>query len=60
MFSSNDTAIGEFSKAVELGAIINLDDISFIEAILDKATGKSKDDPVIKNEAPEESAEQEK
>jgi outer membrane protein assembly factor BamE len=38
----------------------NEDDISFIEAILDKATGKSKDDPVIKNEAPEESAEQEK
>ena len=38
----------------------NEDSISFIEAILDKATGKSKDEPVIRNEAPEESAEQEK
>ncbi len=38
MFSSNDTAIGEFKKAKELGAIINLDDISFIES-LEKEAG---------------------
>jgi len=31
MFSSNDTPAGEFVKAKELGAIINLDDISHIE-----------------------------
>ena len=31
MFSSNNTPPGEFKKARELGAIINLDDISFIE-----------------------------
>ncbi|GBF34468.1 diaminopimelate decarboxylase [Desulfocucumis palustris] len=31
MFSSNDTPAGEFIKARELGAIINLDDISHIE-----------------------------
>lgn len=30
MFSSNDTLPGEFRKAAELGAIINLDDISMI------------------------------
>lgn len=30
MFSSNDTPSGEFRKAAELGAIINLDDISHI------------------------------
>lgn len=38
MFSSNDTAIGEFKKAASLGAIINLDDISFIES-LEKEAG---------------------
>ncbi len=38
MFSSNDTAIGEFKKAKELGAIINLDDISFVES-LEKEAG---------------------
>lgn len=38
MFSSNDTAPGEFKKAAELGAIINLDDISFIES-LEKEAG---------------------
>ncbi len=31
MFSSNDTPAGEFVKARELGAIINLDDITHIE-----------------------------
>ena len=31
MFSSNDTPANEFKKARELGAIINLDDISHIE-----------------------------
>lgn len=30
MFSSNNTPAGEFAKAMELGAIINLDDISHI------------------------------
>jgi len=33
MFSSNDTPAEEYCKAVELGAIINLDDISHIEFI---------------------------
>ncbi len=31
MFTSNDTPADEFKKAVELGAIINLDDISHID-----------------------------
>ena len=31
MFSSNDTPVGEFTKAKELGAIINLDDITMID-----------------------------
>jgi diaminopimelate decarboxylase len=31
MFSSNDTPAGEFKKARDLGAIINLDDISHID-----------------------------
>ena len=38
MFSSNDTASEEFRKARELGAIINLDDISHIE-FLEKNAG---------------------
>jgi diaminopimelate decarboxylase len=38
MFSSNDTPPDEFIKAKNLGAIINLDDISHIEA-LEKAAG---------------------
>lgn len=38
MFSSNDTPPNEFKKAKELGAIINLDDISHIE-MLDKFAG---------------------
>ncbi|WNY27565.1 diaminopimelate decarboxylase [Methanolapillus ohkumae] len=38
MFSSNDTPADEFIKAKELGAIINLDDISHIE-VLEKAAG---------------------
>lgn len=33
MFSSNDTPDEEFVKAKQLGAIINLDDISFIERL---------------------------
>jgi len=38
MFSSNDTPAEEFVKAKELGAIINLDDISHID-FLEKAAG---------------------
>nr|WP_320146957.1 diaminopimelate decarboxylase [uncultured Anaeromusa sp.] len=38
MFSSNDTPAEEYAKAVELGAIINLDDISHI-AYLEKHVG---------------------
>ena len=39
MFSSNDTPVEEFKKAAELGAIINLDDITHVE-IVEKALGK--------------------
>ena len=35
MFSSNDTPIEEFKYAKEIGAIINLDDITHIDAVLD-------------------------
>lgn len=38
MFSSNDTPAEEYAKAKELGAIINLDDISHID-FLEKAAG---------------------
>jgi len=38
MFSSNDTPSDEFKKAKELGAIINLDDISHID-FLEKTAG---------------------
>lgn len=38
MFTSNDTPANEFKKAKELGAIINLDDISHIP-FLEKAAG---------------------
>ena len=38
MFTSNDTQAYEFQKAVELGAIINLDDITHIE-YLEKCAG---------------------
>jgi diaminopimelate decarboxylase len=38
MFSSNDTPADEFVKAAQLGAIINLDDITHIEFI-EKAAG---------------------
>ena len=38
MLTSNDTPADEFQKAIELGAIINLDDISHIE-YLDKHAG---------------------
>ncbi len=38
MLTSNDTPVSEFSKAKELGAIINLDDISHIE-FLEKNIG---------------------
>ncbi|TQD29220.1 diaminopimelate decarboxylase [Methanolobus vulcani] len=37
MFSSNDTPAEEFAKAKELGAIINLDDISHIEFLEESA-----------------------
>ena len=39
MFSSNDTPIEEFALCNELGGIINLDDITHIEAV-EKACGK--------------------
>lgn len=38
MFTSNNTPTAEFKKAVELGAVINLDDIKHID-YLDKAAG---------------------
>ena len=41
MLTSNDTPADEFQKAIELGAIINLDDISHIE-YLDKHAGMPK------------------
>lgn len=39
MFSSNDTPVEEFEKAADLGAIINLDDITHVE-IVEKTLGK--------------------
>lgn len=36
MFSSNNTPVGEFTKAKELGAIINLDDFTHIDFIEDE------------------------
>lgn len=39
MFSSNDTPASEFKYANDMGAIINLDDITHIE-ILEKTLGK--------------------
>ena len=39
MFTSNDTPAEEFKKAMELGAIINLDDISHIDFV-EKVCGK--------------------
>jgi diaminopimelate decarboxylase len=42
MFSSNDTSKEEFVKAYELGAIINLDDISHI-SFVEEALGKLPD-----------------
>ena len=33
MFSSNDTPVEEFQKAAELGAIINLDDITHVDTL---------------------------
>lgn len=39
MFSSNDTPLGEFKLCNDLGGIINLDDITHIEAV-EKACGK--------------------
>lgn len=38
MFTSNDTPVEEFEKAIELGAIINLDDISHI-SFLEETVG---------------------
>jgi len=38
MFSSNNTPAGEYAKAVELGAIVNLDDITHIQ-FLEQTTG---------------------
>ena len=35
MFTSNDTPVEEFKKAIELGAIINLDDIAHIQYLDD-------------------------
>ena len=36
MFSSNETPSGEFAYAKKLGAIINLDDITMIDSLLDE------------------------
>jgi len=41
MFSSNGTKIEEFQKAVELGAIVNLDDISLVDHLVE-AVGTAK------------------
>ena len=38
MFTSNETPDGEFRKACEMGAILNLDDVSHVEA-LERALG---------------------
>ncbi|HHB92103.1 MAG TPA: diaminopimelate decarboxylase [Thioploca sp.] len=38
MFSSNNTPVEEFIKAIELGAIINLDDISHIDFLKQQAS----------------------
>jgi diaminopimelate decarboxylase len=38
MFTSNNTQIEEYKKALELGAIINLDDITHIKFLEDNAT----------------------
>ena len=40
MFTSNNTPPAEYKKAYELGAIINLDDISQIDALKDVLDGK--------------------
>ena len=37
MFTSNDTPYVEYKKALELGAIINLDDITHIEYLEKKS-----------------------
>ena len=37
MFTSNDTPASEYIKAMELGAIINLDDISHIDFLIENA-----------------------
>ncbi len=37
MFSSNNTPVGEFVKAKELGAIINLDDLTHLDCLRDTA-----------------------
>ncbi len=37
MFTSNDTPASEYVKAMELGAIINLDDISHIDFLIENA-----------------------
>ena len=43
MFSSNDTPANEFKKAFELGAIINLDDITHIKFLEESLGGKLPD-----------------
>lgn len=39
MFTSNDTPAEEFARAVELGAVVNLDDITHLDA-LEQAAGR--------------------
>lgn len=41
MFSSNDTADEEFLEAYEMGAVINLDDITHIDSLLRATGGKA-------------------
>ena len=44
MFSSNDTPEAEFRYADEIGGIINLDDITHIEAVEESGRTYSEDD----------------
>ena len=45
MFSSNDTPAEEFIKCAELGGIINLDDITHIDFVLDALKDVDSKDP---------------
>lgn len=34
MFTSNDTPVNEYQKALELGAIVNIDDITHVDFLI--------------------------